>query len=88
MFHVIISGDVQGVGFRQFTKYQANKLGVKGWVKNLPDGRVEAILQGRTEDVEKLILLCRKGPAVAIVRDLKVEELPDQEFEGFDIIKE
>ncbi len=93
--HVYISGNVQGIGFRQFVKSHANKLGIKGWVKNLPasrqggpDGRVEAILQGRTQDIDKIILLCRKGPFLAEVKGLEIEELPDQKFDSFDIIKE
>lgn len=88
MVHVLIEGSVQGIGFRQFIKYKAKKLNVKGWVKNLPDGRVEAILQGRTEDVDKLVLLCRKGPFLAEVKSLEAEKLPDKEFDSFDIIKE
>lgn len=86
MVHVYISGNVQGIGFRQFIKYKSKKLNVKGWVKNLPDGRVEAILQGRTEDVDKLVLLCRKGPFLAEVKSLKTQELPDQKFESFEIV--
>lgn len=87
MIHVLITGSVQGIGFRQFVKSQANKLDIKGWVKNLPDRRVEVILQGRTEDVDKMILLCRKGPFLAEVKDIKIEIMPDQEFEAFEIIK-
>ncbi len=88
MFHLIISGDVQGVGFRQFTKYQANKLNIKGWVKNLPNGDVEGIFVGEAENLEKIIEFAKNGPAIAIVKDVKIEELPDQKFEGFDIIKD
>ena len=88
MIHVYVSGFVQGIGFRQYIKSRANKLNIKGWIKNLPDGRVEAILQGRTQDIDKIILLCRKGPFLAEVEKVEVEKLPDQKFESFDIIKE
>ena len=88
MVHLYISGWVQGIGFRQFIKSYANELSLTGWVKNLPDGRVEAILQGRTEDIDKMILLCHKGPFLAEVKSVEVEKLPDQKFESFDIIKE
>ena len=87
MVHVFISGYVQGIRFRQFIKSQANKLNIKGWVKNLPDGSVEAILQGRAQDIDKIILLCRKGPFLAEVKSLETEEMPDQKFDSFDIIK-
>ncbi len=96
--HVYISGNIQGIGFRQFVKYRANRLNIKGWVKNLsashrsdrqggPDGRVEAVLQGRIQDVDRMVLLCRKGPFLAEVRGLKVEEMPDQEFDTFEIAR-
>ena len=94
MIHEIISASVQGVGFRQFIKSQANKLNVKGWVKNLPaspvggpDGRVEAMFLGSAENLELMINNCRKGPFLAQVKDLEIEDLPDQEFESFEIIK-
>ena len=86
--HVIISGFVQGIGFRQLIKSNANKLNIKGWVRNLSDGRVEAILQGRAEDIDKMILLCRKGPFLAEVKDIKIEEVPDVKFDSFEIIKD
>lgn len=90
---VIISGFVQGIGFRQFIKYKAKKLNVKGWVKNLPaspaggpDGKVEAVFAGNKDDVEKMIEFCRKGPFLAQVKNVEVKELPGQEFEDFKII--
>jgi len=65
--HVLISGMVQGVGFRHATYRQALKLGLRGWVRNLPDGRVEAVIQGERPIVEQLLAWCRKGPALARV---------------------
>jgi len=87
MVKVFISGYVQRIGFRQFIKSNADKLNIKGWVRNIPDSRVEAILQGRTQDIDKMILLCRKGPFLAEVRDIKIVELPDQQFHSFEIVK-
>ncbi len=87
MIHVFITGSVQGVGFRQFVKSRANKLNIKGWVKNLPDRRVESMFLGSAENLELMIENCRKGPFLAQVKELEIEDLPDQEFEFFEIIK-
>ena len=59
--HVFISGRVQGVWFRSYTQAEAKKLGVKGWVRNLPDGRVEAVFEGEDEAIDKMIAWCHKG---------------------------
>lgn len=72
MCHIFISGFVQGVGFRQFIKHHALKLKLTGWVKNLPDNRVEAVLQGAIVDIEKMILFCRKGTFLSEVKDVEV----------------
>lgn len=87
MIHIIVSGDVQGVGFRQFIKYQANKLNIKGWIKNLDNGEVEGMFAGTSENLGKMVEFAKKGPSIALVENVKIEELPDQEFERFDIIK-
>lgn len=90
MCHIFISGFVQGVGFRAFIKHNASKLGLTGWVKNLPDNRVEAVLQGRIESINKMVLLCRKGPFLSEVKDVDViweEKQYDGAFEEFRIIK-
>ena len=85
--HVYVSGRVQGVFFRYETRREAKKHGVKGWVKNLPDGRVEAVFEGEKEDVEKLIDFCRKGPPLAKVDKVEVfwEEYKG-EFKSFNIV--
>jgi acylphosphatase len=85
--HVFISGFVQGIGFRQFIRNNALGLGVSGWVRNLPDGRVEAVLQGGKEDIQKLIQLSRKGPFLAEVENVEVRwEKVNEKLEGFEII--
>ncbi len=84
--HVWVSGRVQGVFFRQFTLEQARKLGVVGFVRNLPDGRVEAILEGPEEKVTQLVERMRQGPPMARVENLQVvSEPPTQEFSDFEI---
>jgi acylphosphatase len=84
--HVFVSGRVQGVFFRQNTKQQAQRQGVKGWVKNLDDGRVEAVFEGEEPAVKTLVEFCRKGPRGAVVTDVQVEWTPfNGEFEDFDI---
>jgi len=71
--HAYISGRVQGVFFRYETKREAVKRNVKGWVRNLPDGRVEALFEGEKENVLELIEFCKRGPPGARVKSVKVE---------------
>ena len=78
-FNVLISGKVQGVGFRDFTKQKADQMGVFGYVKNLPNGKVEAVLEGRESDLNGLMEKLRIGPESAKVEDVKVEK---KEFTG------
>ena len=87
MIKVIVTGDVQGVGFRQFIRYQARKLNIRGWVRNLPDRSVEAVFIGEPRNIEKMIYFSKKGPAIADVKDVEVKEVQDEEFESFEILK-
>lgn len=80
-----ISGTVQGVGFRWFTDRELSSLAVAGYVRNLPDGRVEAIVEGSPERVEQALAVLRTGPPGAEVSRVKVEELPTQGYDGFEI---
>lgn len=70
---VFISGEVQGVGYRLSTVGEARRWGVNGWVRNLPDGRVEAVFEGDKSGVEEMINWCHQGPAAAVVKDVAVE---------------
>jgi acylphosphatase len=71
---VVVSGDVQGVGFRWYCREQAVTLGVAGLVRNLPDGRVEAIFEGDRAAVDAMVEWCRRGPNWARVEDIDVED--------------
>lgn len=82
--HVFIKGRVQGVGFRHFTKTYARQMNVEGWVKNLPDGRVEAVFEGDEDQVKKMIDLVKEGPRTSRVSNVNVEwESPKNEFGSF-----
>ncbi len=85
--HVLIRGLVQGVGFRAFVRRNAKRLGVKGFVRNLPDGyTVEVVAEGPDEVIEQLISIIRKGPPAAVVEDVEIEyEEPKNEFDDFEI---
>lgn len=84
--HVFVSGRVQGVFFRVETRDEARKRNVAGWVRNISGGKVEAIFEGKREDVEKLIEFCRRGPPGARVTKLDVQwEEHSGEFKDFKI---
>ncbi len=83
---VVVGGRVQGVWFRASTRDVAVGLGVRGFVRNLPDRRVEAVLQGDRVAVVKAIDFMREGPPGALVTDVSVEwREPTEPFEGFDV---
>ena len=81
--HIFVYGRVQGVFFRYGTYRLARNLGVIGWVRNLPDGGVEAVIQGQDDSIEQMIELLQEGPGASIVTDLKIEEIEQEEFSGF-----
>lgn len=83
---IVISGLVQGVAFRYYTRARARQAGVAGWVRNLPDGRVEALIEGDPAAVEDVIGWCRKGPPASRIDQVKVFDEPATgEFSDFDI---
>lgn len=85
--HVFVSGSVQGVFFRQNTNRQAQNHNVAGWVRNLEDGRVEAVFEGEEVSVNVLVAFCRTGPRGASVTDVAVTwETFNGEFENFRIM--
>lgn len=82
--HLLVHGYVQGVGYRRFVRHIAHKLGLVGWVRNLPDGTVEAEVGGQEDRLRDLIAECKKGPMLCEVTVVDVEwaekDFPYQEF--------
>jgi acylphosphatase len=83
--HIFVSGRVQGVWFRGSTETEANRLGVAGWVRNLPDGRVEAVFEGSGRLVDAAVGWCRTGPEYAIVDSVEIEEEPPEGLGAFEV---
>ena len=86
--HIFVEGRVQGVFFRHYTMETATAYNIKGWVRNLRDGRVEMVCEGSGEDIEKMIQWCRQGPPGSYVKkiDTAWEEYRG-EFEYFEIVR-
>lgn len=84
--HVRISGQVQGVFFRDSTRQKAEDLGLAGWVKNLPDGGVEAVFEGPPERVREMVSWCEEGPRQASVENVDTDfEGSGGDLEGFEV---
>lgn len=83
--HVFVSGRVQGVYYRASTRDRASDLDLDGWVRNLDDGRVEAVVEGPREDVERLVEWCHHGSARADVSDVAVDYGDPEGLSGFEI---
>jgi acylphosphatase len=84
--HVFIAGRVQGVNYRYYTRQRAVELNLRGWVRNMMDGRVEAVFQGDQIQVEKILKWCEHGPPSARVTDVEVKwQKPSETFSNFDI---
>jgi len=81
-----INGTVQGVFFRMFVKENAEKYNVKGFVRNLEDGRIEVFLEGNANEVNKMIELCEKGPKHAQIRNVQITPERFQDFKVFKIL--
>jgi len=80
---VVVHGFVQGVGFRYAVERAAESRGVAGWVRNRPDGTVEAVFEGESDDVEALVEACRRGPRGAEVDRVDVAVEPPEGLTGF-----
>ena len=84
--HVYVSGEVQGVFFRDSAREKAEQLGLVGWVRNLPDGRVQALFEGPSEKVREMIRWCEQGPQHAAVEDMDTEfEAYQGDLKGFEV---
>ena len=84
---LIIKGKVQGVFYRATAKDVADLIGVKGWVKNLPDDNVEIRASAAEDVLQKFIAWCKQGPPKAKVDEVVIDELNPEEFNGFKIIR-
>ncbi len=82
---VVVHGRVQGVGFRISLARVAGSRGLAGWVRNQPDGTVEAVLEGSPDAVESLVRWCGQGPRGAAVDGVDVEDEPAEGLQGFEI---
>ena len=82
---VVVSGRVQGVFFRDSTRREARRLGVTGWVRNCPDGTVQAHVEGSPEAVAEFVRWCREGPRHADVDDVRVGEAKPTDGVSFEI---
>jgi acylphosphatase len=83
--HVSVTGRVQGVFFRAWTKEQADQLGVTGWVRNCPDGRVDLHIEGEAAAVERLIERLRRGPPAARVEDVHLWNVELFDYDDFEV---
>jgi acylphosphatase len=83
---VVVYGLVQGVGFRFAVQRAAESRGVAGWVRNRPDGTVEAVFEGEPEDVEALVDFSRRGPRGAVVQRVEVESGSAEGLSGFRVV--
>ncbi len=81
--HLLIKGLVQGVGYRASARDEARRLGLTGWVKNTPQGQVEAVASGPVEALNAFVAWCGTGPLLARVSAVEVSDLPAQHFEEF-----
>ena len=84
---VTISGTVQGVFFRKFIEENAKRIGVRGFVRNLDDGRVEVVMEGIDSKVMEMVEICKRGNPHSQIREVQIKELTFQGFEGFKIMR-
>jgi len=85
--HLIIIGKVQGVFYRATAKDVADEMQLKGWVKNTDEGNVEIIATGEEDQLQRFISWCKKGPVRAVVTEVVVTKIPEEQFEKFKIVK-
>ena len=84
--HLIIHGRVQGVGFRESMRWEAERLGVTGWVRNRRDGTVEAVVAGGAEPVNAIVVWAHRGPSAAKVTNLTISEV-EGAFATFEVVQ-
>jgi len=84
---VYITGTVQGVFFRKFLEEKAKELNIRGFCRNLEDGRVEVVVEGRDERVNEMLEACKRGSPHTEIKDIQIQELKHQGFEGFKVMR-
>ncbi|MBT3223807.1 MAG: acylphosphatase [Proteobacteria bacterium] len=82
-----VTGRVQGVGFRMFTRRQADALGLVGWVRNVSDGSVEGCAEGSCDAIDALVETLHQGPVAAKVTEVTIEDTQTTRFENFRIVR-
>ena len=85
--HLVISGKVQGVFFRETSRKLAEKLNITGWIKNNPDGKVEVLITGNEKDLDDFVSFCKKGPERAEVEEVKILKKQKMDFDKFEVIR-
>ena len=83
--HLIVSGRVQGVFFRDNVRRKALELGLKGYAKNLPDGNVEVVAEGSENKLNGLIEFIKKGPGISRVKNIQIKHKEPENFKNFEI---
>ena len=84
--HLIVSGRVQGVFFRNNTRKKATGLGLNGYAKNLENGAVEIVAEGNEEKIQELIEFIRNGPGIAKVTEIKIKQKMPENFKSFEVL--
>lgn len=84
---VYITGTVQGVLFRKFIEENANRIGIRGYVRNLDDGRVEVVMEGTDDKIAEMLQICKTGNPHSKIREIEIKELTNQGFQGFSIMR-
>lgn len=85
-YNILVKGKVQGVWFRKFTKEQADKLGIKGWVKNTSDGNVYIEAEASSEDMQEFLMLVKRGSPLSQVAEVELQKAAVQNFSTFEIL--
>ncbi|HNZ05117.1 MAG: acylphosphatase [Methanothrix sp.] len=83
--HVRVSGRVQGVYYRAYTRDRAKSLGINGWVRNIPGGGVEAVLEGERRQVGELLRAMKSGPSGSVVLGMELSEIEAKGYNDFEI---
>lgn len=83
--HLWVTGRVQGVSYRYYTTLEAERLGIRGWVRNLPDGRVEAWLEGDSTQIQAMVQWCRQGSPAAAVKAVQTQTETPQNYQQFEV---